>query len=85
MKYSAILSMLILFACGCNSTDARTKLATEQQILKDSANNINERIGGYLQKDATDSAEAKGKQLAAVHTRLIEIQSSLDSLDKMKQ
>lgn len=49
MKYSAILYMLIVLACGCNRTDVRTTLLTEQTILKDSANNINERIGVYLE------------------------------------
>lgn len=84
MKYSAVLSILVLFACGCNRNDARTTLLTEQKILKDSANNINERIGGYLQKGLDDSAEVKKKQLATVHARLIDIQSSIDSLEKMK-
>ena len=77
--------MLILFACGCNHDDIRTKLLSEQKILKDSANNINERIGDYIHKGVNDSAEAKKKQLGTVFTRLIAIQSSLDSLEKMKQ
>jgi hypothetical protein len=84
LKYSAVLSILILFACGCNRNEVRTKLLNEQEILKDSANNIRERIGGYLQKGVYDSAEAKKKQLGAVHTRLIDIQSSIDSLEKMQ-
>ena len=84
MKCSAVLSILILFACGCNRSDVRTKLLSEQRILKDSANNINERIGGYIQKGVYDSAEAKKKQLGSVHARLIDIQSSIDSLEKMK-
>ena len=84
MKYSAVLSILILFACGCNRNEMRTNLLSEQKILKDSANNIRERIGGCLQKDVYDSAEAKKKQLGTVFTRLIAIQSSLDSLEKMK-
>jgi len=84
MKYSAVLSILILFACGCNRIDVRTKLLNEQKILKDSANNIRERIGGYLQKGVYDSAEAKKKQLGIVHARLIDIQSSIDSLENMK-
>ncbi len=84
MKYSVFLSILILFACGCNRNEVRTKLLNEQENLKDSANNIRERIGGYLQKGVYDSAEAKKKQLGTVHARLIDIQSSIDSLDKMK-
>lgn len=56
----------------------------EQEILKDSANNITERIGGYIPKGVYDSAEAKKKQLGTVHARLIDIQSSIDSLEKMK-
>jgi hypothetical protein len=59
----------------------QTKLLSEQKLLKDSANNINERVGCSMQKD---SAEAKKKQLGAVHARLIDIQSSIDSLEKMK-
>lgn len=84
MKYSAVLSILILFAFGCNRNEVRSKLLNEQEILKDSANNISERIGGYLQKGVYDSAEAKKKQLGTVHARLIDIQSSIDSLEKMK-
>ena len=84
MKYSAVLSILILFACGCNRDEMRTRLLSEQKTLKDSANNINDRIGGCLQKGVDDSAEAKKKQLGAVFTRLIAIQSSIDSLEKMK-
>lgn len=84
MKYSAILSMLILFACGCNRNDVKTKLLNEQEVLKDSVNTINESIGGYLEKGIYDSVEAKKKQLGAVHARLTDIQSSIDSLDKVK-
>ena len=90
MKYSAVLSILILFACGCNHSnhsnhnEVRTKLLNEQEILKDSANNIREGIGRYLQKGVYDSAEAKKKQLGTVHARLTDIQSSIDSLEKMK-
>lgn len=42
MKYSAVLSILILFACGCNRNEVRTKLLNEQETLKDSANNVRE-------------------------------------------
>ena len=84
MKYSAVLCILILFACGCNRNEVRTKLLNEQKILKDSANNIRERIGGYMQKGVYDSAEAKKKQFGTVQARLIDIQSSIDSLEKMK-
>jgi hypothetical protein len=84
MKYSTVLSMLILFACGYNRNEVRTKLLNEQEILKDSANNISEWIGRYMEKGVYDSAEAKKKQLGIVHARLIAIQSSMDSLEKMK-
>ena len=84
MKYSAVLSILILFACGCNRNEVRAKLLNEQKILKDSANNITDRIGGCTEKGVYDSAEAKKKQLGTVYARLIDIQSSLDSLEKMK-
>ena len=84
MKYSAVLGILILFACGCNRNEVRTTLLNEQKILKDSANNIRERMGGYLQKGVNDSAEAKNKQLGTVYAQLIHIQSSIDSLEKMK-
>jgi hypothetical protein len=40
MKYSAVLSILILLACGRNRNEVRTKLLNEQETLKDSANNI---------------------------------------------
>jgi hypothetical protein len=84
MKYPALLSLLILFACGCDRNEVRTKLLNEQKILKDSANNINERIGADMQKGVYDSAGVKKKQLEAVHARLINIQSSIDSLEKVK-
>ncbi|HTD94624.1 MAG TPA: hypothetical protein VK644_12450 [Chitinophagaceae bacterium] len=84
MKYSVVLSILILFVCGCNHNEVRTKLLNEQEILKDSANNIRERIGGCTQKGVYDSAEAKKKELGTVYARLINIQSSIDSLEKMK-
>jgi hypothetical protein len=84
MKYSAVLSILMLFACGYNRNVVRTKLLTEQEILKDSANNIRERIGRYTEKGVYDSAMAKRKLLGTVHARLIDIQSSIDSLVKMK-
>lgn len=83
-KFSAILCLLIILACGCSDNKLRTKLLTEQKILKDSANNVRERIGGCVQKGVYDSTEAKKKQLGTIHTRLIDIQSSLDSLEKVR-
>lgn len=77
--------MFILFACGSDRNEGRAKLLNEQKTLKDSANNISERIGSYLQKHLNDSAEAQKKQLGAVYARLTAIQSSIDSLDKMKE
>jgi hypothetical protein len=84
MKYSTVLYLLVLFACGCKPIDVRTKLLDEQKILKDSANNINERIGRSMQKDVNDSAAAEKQQLGIIYTRLTAIQISIDSLDKMK-
>lgn len=81
---ATLLSILFLFACGCNSHSVRTKLLYEQKLLKDSANNLNERIGAYMEKGVYDSAAAKKKQLGAVHARLIKIQFSIDSLERMK-
>lgn len=84
MKYSTALSILILLVCGCNRNDVRAKLLNEQKSLKDSANNVRERIGSCVQKGVYDSAEAKKKQLGAIHARLTDIQTSIDSLEKMK-
>ncbi len=84
MKYSAFLSLLFLFACGYNRNEMRTKLLIEQEILKDSANRINDRIGGYVEKGVYDNARATKKQLASVHARLIAIQSAMDSLENIK-
>lgn len=84
MKYSAALCFLLLLACGCNRREVMAKLLSEQKSLKDSANNINERIGGYMQNGVYDSAEAQKNHLAAVHARLTDIQFSIDSLKGMK-
>lgn len=84
MKFSAILCLLIILACGCSGNNVQTKLLREQKLLKDSANNINERIGGYVRKGLYDSAKAQGLQLGAVHARLIAIQSSIDSLANVR-
>jgi len=53
-------------------------------MLNDSANNINEEIGGYLEKRIYDSAKVKQQELGPVHASLIAIQSSINSLDKVK-
>jgi hypothetical protein len=84
MKFFAVLCLLIIFACGCNRKNVQAKLLSEQKLLKDSANNINERIGGYMHKGHCDSAKAEKLQLGAVHARLIDIQSSIDSLAKLR-
>ena len=84
MKCSAVLYFLVVLAFGCNRKDLMTKLLSEQRFLKDSANNINERIGAYIQNGVNDSAEAQKKQLGAIHARLINIQLSIDSLEKVK-
>jgi len=85
MKFSAILCLLVIFACGCNHINVQTKLLSEQKLLKDSANNINDRIGGYLEKGLYGKADAEKLQLGAVYARLIDIQSSIDSLANVKQ
>lgn len=84
MKFLATGCLLIIFACGCDNEPLQTKLLNEQKSLKDSANNINDKIGGYLNKGFNDSAKAQQSQLEAVYARLIAIQSSLDSLAKVK-
>jgi hypothetical protein len=82
MKYSAVLFFFLVSAFGCNRNRVMTELLNEQKILKDSANNIRERIGGYMKKGFYESAEAEKKHLGAVHARLINIQFSIDSLGK---
>ncbi len=84
MKYLPGFFFLLLLAIGCNGNDVMTKLMREQKLLKDSANNINQKIGDYLHKGVYDSTEAQKKQLSAVYARLIGIQFSLDSLAKVK-
>jgi len=84
MKYSAVFFFVVLLACGSNRDRLMSNLLNEQRALKDSANNITDRIGGYMEKGLNENAEAQKKQLAAVHARLIHIQSSIDSLEKMK-
>lgn len=84
MKFSAILCLFIVFACGCNRNNVQTKLLYEQKSLKDSANNINERVAGYMYKGLYDSAKAEKLELRAVHARLIDIQSSIDSLANLR-
>jgi len=82
MKYVAILCLFTLVACGYNRNETITRLLTEQKLLKDSVNNINQRIGRYLQKGNYDSAETQKKQLEAVYLRLTAIQSSIDNRSK---
>jgi hypothetical protein len=82
MRFSAILCLLILVACGCKNFQA--KLLSEQKVLKDSANNLDARIGDDMSKGLDGSAQEKKLQLQAVRARLIDIQSSLDSLAKVK-
>lgn len=78
---AALFFILILFACGGSRNKLMAKLLNEQKVLKDSANSINERSGCYMQNN---SAEANKKQLATVYGRLIDIQFSIDSLEKVK-
>ena len=62
----------------------QTRLLSEQKSLKDSANNMTERVGDYLHRGHYDSAEAEKLKFGAVYARLIHIQSSLDSLTNVK-
>jgi hypothetical protein len=82
MKNLVILCLFTLVACGCERNETITRLLTEQKLLKDSANDINERIGRYMQKGIYDSAETQKIQLKAVHSRLTDIQSSIDNRSK---
>ncbi|MGC4037956.1 MAG: hypothetical protein QM764_18485 [Chitinophagaceae bacterium] len=82
MKYSSIVCLLLLIACGSNHNDAMTELMSEQKLLKDSANNLTERIGDYIRRGVNDSAAIQKIQVDALHARLITIQHSLDSLAK---
>lgn len=81
MKFSAILCLLVIFACGCDRNNLQTRLLSEQKLLKDSANNINERISCNIPQDRADAEKLK---LGAIHARLIAIQSSIDSLDTVR-
>ncbi|MEI9946843.1 MAG: hypothetical protein WDN26_21820 [Chitinophagaceae bacterium] len=84
MKYLVIVCFLLLTACQSNRKDVMTELLNEQKFLKDSANNITERIGSCTDKGVYDSAEVQKNKLGAVHARLINIQVSIDSLSKME-
>ena len=79
MKSAASFFLFVLFGCGCGRIETVTQLQTEQKMLKDSANYLNDRIGQYLQKGIYDSAEIQRVQLGAVQERLADIQASLDS------
>ena len=74
----------MLFSCSCGRIETVTRLKTEQNMLKDSANYLNDRIGHYLQKGVYDSAEMQRIQLGAVQARLTNIQASLDSRIRKK-
>lgn len=82
MKYAPLWIFLLLAAAGCNQQTLGTKLLSEQKLLKDSANNTNQKMGDYLRKGMTDSADIQKKTLGALYTRLIAIQFSIDSLAK---
>ena len=77
MKYSVIVFLLLVACAG--KRNALPRLLDEQKLLKDSANNINERIGMYVRKGVYDSAEIEGRQLAAVYARLRRVQSLIDN------
>ena len=78
MKCIAVLFFLVVCTCGCERNETITRLLTEQKSLKDSANNINERIGQYMHKGMYDSADLQKRQYTIVQARLIDIQSSVD-------
>lgn len=82
MKYSIFISLLFLLACKSNRNDLMTKLLSEQKLLKDSANNINDRIGDYIHRGIYDSAKVQTHQLGLVHTRLTNIQLKIMALEK---
>ena len=82
MKQLAVACLFMLVACGYGRNEPITRLWTEQKLLKDSADDINERIGRYMQKGFYDSAETQRIQPGAVHVRLKEIQSSIDDRAK---
>ena len=84
MKYSAIVYLFLLIACGSNHNEEVAKLMNEQKLLKDSANNLTESIGDYLRRGVNDSAESQKIRVEVLHARLIDIQSSLDNLAKKK-
>jgi len=84
MKYSVIVCLFLLTACGSNHNEVIGNLMNEQKLLKDSANNLRESIGDYLRRGVNDSAEVQKTQVQALQARLINIQSSLDSLAKTK-
>ena len=84
MKNSVVLFLLVLLACGSNHDRVMADLLNEQQSLKDSANNVTDRIGAYEEKGLHERAEDQKKQLGAIHARLIHIQFSIDSLAGMK-
>lgn len=79
---AAVFVILLSFGCG---GEGITELLSEQQLLKDSANNINDRIGVHLENGDTAKADAQRKQLTAVYTRLTTIQLTIDSLEKIRQ
>jgi len=81
MKFTAVFCLFLVFAWGCNSVSLQTRLLSEQRLLKDSANNITERISGCTDQGLDDSA--KKVQLGKVHARLISIQASMDSLERV--
>lgn len=57
MKSSAILCLLIIFACGCNRNNLQTKLLHEQKLLKDSVNNIYDRIDVFVRNGHIELAK----------------------------
>ena len=84
MKYVFISCLFTLVACGYGRNEPITRLWTEQKLLKDSINVLNEKLGLYLQKGFYDSAAMQKTQVEAVFARLTEIQSSIDNRSKMK-
>jgi hypothetical protein len=82
MKFLAVLCLLTSVACRFRGNEPITRLLTEQKRLKDSTNDLNKRIGHYMQKGFYDSANTQKIQLNAVHARLTDLQSSIDNRSK---
>lgn len=82
IKYFVVLSFAVPVLGSCGTHESSVRLLTKQKQLKDSANRINDKIGYYLQKGFPDSAALQKQHLGALHQKLVDIQSELDSRKK---